>query len=141
MRAARSIAVLVGICWFAAGCTNLSTSKKRASDVFATIIRSFADQPEGDPAMKIYVEPRGEGSSISVDVQADVVTAVEDVADVRFIDARSEALEENDAGELVVTSCSSSSYAHMAVPRRRVCSFSICVMRSLPCGARVSSTR
>ncbi len=52
--------------------------------------------------MKIYVEPRGEGSSISVDVQADVVTAVEDVADVRFIDARSEALEENDAGELVV---------------------------------------
>ncbi len=54
--------------------------------------------------MKIYVEPRGEGSSISVDVQADVVTAVEDVADVRFIDARSEALEENDAGELVVRS-------------------------------------
>jgi hypothetical protein len=102
VRAARSLAVLVGVCWFAAGCTNLSPSKERASDVYATIIRSFATQPEGDPLLKVYVEPRGEGSSISVDVQAEVVTAVEDVADVRFIDARSEALEETEAGEFLV---------------------------------------
>lgn len=102
MRAVRIIAVLVGVCWFAAGCTELSPSKERASDVYATIIHSFATQPEGDPKLNAYVEPRGEGSSISVDVQAELVTSVEDVADVRFIDARSEALEETDAGEMVV---------------------------------------
>jgi len=102
MRAARYLAVLVGLCWFAAGCTNLSPSKARASDVYATVIRSFATQPEGEPPLKVFVEPRGEGSSISVDVQADVVTEVEDVAEVRFIDARSEALVEAEAGVLVV---------------------------------------
>jgi hypothetical protein len=102
VRSARIFAVLVGVCWLAASCTNLSPSKERASDVYATIIRSFATQPKGEPSLKVYVEPRGEGSAISVDVQADVVTAVEDVADVRFIDARSEALQENEAAETVV---------------------------------------
>jgi len=102
MRAARCIAVLVGLCSVVAGCTNLSPSKARASDVYATIIRSFATQPEGEPPLKVFVEPRGEGSSISVDVQAEVVTAVEDVAEVRFIDARAEALAEDEAGAFVV---------------------------------------
>ncbi len=102
MRVARSIAVLVGVCWFAVGCTTLSPSKARASDVYVTIIRSFATQPVDDPPLKVFVEPRGEGSSISVDVQADVVTAVADVAEVRFIDGRSEALEENDGGVMIV---------------------------------------
>lgn len=102
MRAARYIAVLVGLCSLAAGCTNLSPSKSRASDVYATIVRSFATQPADNPPVKVFVEPRGEGSSISVDVQADLLTAVENVAEVRFIDARAEALEEDEAGVLVV---------------------------------------
>jgi len=102
MRATRYISVVVGLCSFFVGCTNLSPSKSRASDVYAAIVRSFATQPEDKPPLKVFVEPRGEGSSISVDVQADLITAVEDVAEVRFIDARSEALEENEAGVLVV---------------------------------------
>ncbi len=102
MRAARYIAVLVGLFSFVAGCTSLSPSKARASDVYATIIRSFATQAEHEPPLKVFVETRGEGSSISVDVQAEVVTAVEAVAEVRFIDARSEALEESEPGIFVV---------------------------------------
>ena len=102
MRAARYIAVLVGLWFFVAGCTSLSPSKARASDVYATIIRSFATQAADEPSLKVFVETRGEGSSISVDVQAEVVTAVEDVAEVRFIDARSEALEESEPGIFVV---------------------------------------
>ncbi len=102
VRAVRCIALLLGLGWLVASCTNLSPSKARASDVYATIVRSFATQPADDPLLKVFVEPRGEGSSISVDVQADVVTAVADVAVVRFIDARSEALEADDAGVLAV---------------------------------------
>jgi len=102
MRAARYIAALVGLCSVVASCTNLSPSKARASDVYATVIRSFGTQPEGEPPLKVFVEPRGEGSSISVDVQAEVVTAVEDVAEVRFIDARAEALADDEAGAFVV---------------------------------------
>jgi len=102
VRVVRCIALLLGLGWFAASCTNLSPSKARASDVYATIIRSFATQPADQPLLKVFIEPRGEGSSISVDVQADVVTAVADVAVVRFIDARSEALVANDAKHLIV---------------------------------------
>jgi hypothetical protein len=98
--------MLVGLFSVAASCTvsctNLSPSKERASDVYAVVIRWFAEQRTGDPPLKVFVEPRGEGSSINVDVQAEVVTAVEDVAAVRFIDARDEALEDNGQGVLVV---------------------------------------
>ncbi len=102
MRVARPIAVLVGLCCFAAACTDLSPSKERASEVYATIIRSFAEDSDGEPPLKVFIEPRGEGSSINVDVQAEVITAVEDVAEVRFIDARDEALEDTGDGVLVV---------------------------------------
>lgn len=98
--------MLVGLFLVAAcctvACTDLSPSKERASDVYVTIIRWFAEQRAGDTPLKVFVEPRGEGSSINVDVQAEVVTAVEDVAAVRFIDARDEALEDNGEGLLVV---------------------------------------
>ncbi|MDP2292295.1 MAG: hypothetical protein Q8M22_13985 [Actinomycetota bacterium] len=102
MRVARPLALIVGLSCVTAACTDLSPSKERASDVYATIIRSFADDSEADPPLKVFVEPRGEGSSINVDVQAEVITAVEDVAEVRFIDARDEALEDTGDGVLVV---------------------------------------
>lgn len=85
-----------------ASCSPLSPSKERASDVYVTVIRWFAAR--GDPAvkLKVFVEPRGEGTAIDLDVQSEVVTAVEDVAAVRFIDARDEALVDDGNGVLVV---------------------------------------
>ncbi|MGB8861694.1 MAG: hypothetical protein WCC60_20740 [Ilumatobacteraceae bacterium] len=102
MRVVRSIVLLVGLGWVSVSCTPLSPSKERASDVYAAVIRWFAAQHDPAVALKVFVEPRGEGSSINVDVQAEVVTAVEDVAVVRFIDTRDEALEDDSSGLLVV---------------------------------------
>ena len=70
--------------------------------MYVTIVEWFVAEFPADPPLKGFVEPRGEGSSISVDVQADVITAVEDVATVRFIDARDEALEDTGEGVMVV---------------------------------------
>jgi hypothetical protein len=100
VRTLRSIAALLGLCTLVGACTTLSPSKERASEVYVTIVEWFAAQSRADPPLRVFVEPRGEGSSISVDVQADVITAVEEVASVRFIDARDEALE--DLGDEVV---------------------------------------
>ena len=94
--------MLVGLLAVAVSCTDLSPSKERASDVYVTVIRWFVEHNSGEVPLKVFVEPRGEGSSINVDVQAEVVTAVEDVASVRFIDARDEALVDNGEGVLVV---------------------------------------
>jgi len=86
----------------AGACTTLSPSKERASDVYVTIVEWFAAQQLAEPPLRVFVEPRGEGSSISVDVQAEVITAVEDVATVRFIDVRDEALDDLGDGVVVV---------------------------------------
>ncbi len=102
MRTLRSIAALLGLSLLVGACTSLSPSKERASDVYVTLIEWFAEQHTAEPPLKVFVEPRGEGSSISVDVQAEVITAVEDVATVRFIDVRDEALEDLGEGVLVV---------------------------------------
>ena len=50
----------------------------------------------------MFIEPRGEGATIGLDVQADLVKSTHDVATVRFIDSRDEALSTNDDGTVVV---------------------------------------
>ncbi len=50
----------------------------------------------------MFIEPRGEGASIELDVQADLIKSTHDVATVRFIDSRDEALVTNDDGTVVV---------------------------------------
>lgn len=93
---------MLGLLTLANACTSLSPSKERASDVYVTVIRWFVDQSDAEPPMKVFVEPLGEGSSINVDVQAEVITAVEPDATVRFIDARDEALDDTGDGTFVV---------------------------------------
>ncbi len=61
-----------------------------------------ASIPEEAAPLQVFVEPRGEGATISLGVQADVVATLQDVADVRFIDDLGEALETNDEGTVVV---------------------------------------
>ena len=46
--------------------------------------------------MAVFIEPRGEGARISLDVQAELIEATKDIANVRFLDERSEGLVEND---------------------------------------------
>ncbi len=107
MRALRStLAALAPLCVMAgmvAGCNSRSTSELRAGQAYEAVIRWLAQDSAGDPdPLPVFVESRGEGAAIGLDVQAEVVDWSKDVADVHFIDDRSEALTEGDDGELVV---------------------------------------
>ena len=76
----------------------------RASAVYDEVVRWLVDDAGGATAeepMAVFIEPRGEGAAISLDVQAELIEATEDVADVRFLDERAEGLVEVD-GTLVV---------------------------------------
>jgi hypothetical protein len=71
--------------------------------VYDSVVRWFADQSPNDPdPLPVFIESRGEGASISLDVQAQLVKATKDIATVRFIDSRDEALVTNDDGTVVV---------------------------------------
>lgn len=75
----------------------------RAGAVYDTIVRWFAQTDAGDPEpLPVFIEPRGEGASIELDVQAELIKSTQDVATVRFIDSRDEALVTNDDGTVVV---------------------------------------
>ncbi len=80
-----------------------ATQKVDAAAVYETVIGWFADAKPDDPApLPIFVEPRGQGTSIALDVQAEVVKSTTAVATVRFIDTRDEALTKDDTGTAVV---------------------------------------
>jgi hypothetical protein len=75
----------------------------RASAVYDTVVRWFAARSTADPdPLPVFIEPRGEGASIELDVQAELVKSTKDVATVRFIDTRAEALVTKDDGTVVV---------------------------------------
>jgi hypothetical protein len=67
--------------------------------------RSGTSREDDDAAdatlLPVFVEPLGEGYVIDLAVQADVIRGLEDVADVRFIDQRTEALEQSSDGQPV----------------------------------------
>jgi hypothetical protein len=85
------------------GCSKSSESEIRASAVYEGVMRWLAAEHASDPdPLPVFVEPRGEGTSIDLEVQAEVVESVADVADVRFIDTRDEALESDDESGLIV---------------------------------------
>lgn len=76
---------------------------QRAASVYVEVVRWFADRSSDDPEpLPVFVEPRGEGASLPLDVQADVVNETQDIAEVRFIDARDEALTDGEDGHTVV---------------------------------------
>lgn len=75
----------------------------RASAVYDSVVRWFAQSSTTDPdPLPVFIEPRGEGASIELDVQAELVKSTQDVATVRFIDSRDEALITNADGTQVV---------------------------------------
>ena len=97
--------VLVAIVLILAACSASSPPKAgaRAGAVYDSIVRWFAQKDSTDPdPLPVYIEPRGEGVSIQLDVQAQLVKSTKDVATVRFIDTRDEALITKADGTVVV---------------------------------------
>jgi hypothetical protein len=96
--------VLVGalVCT-ASACSGNEADRVHAGEVYDAAVRWFAAERTDDPdPLRVFVESRGEGATIPLDVQAQVVRLSADVADVRFIDARSEALIDLGDGTLAV---------------------------------------
>jgi hypothetical protein len=97
--------LLAAIVSLTAACSAASPDNPevRAGAVYETIVRWFADESNDDPdPLQVFIEPRGEGASIQLDVQAELIQSSQDVATVRFIDSRDEALFTNDDGTVVV---------------------------------------
>jgi hypothetical protein len=81
-------------------CSTSSPGEVRAAAVYETIVRWFADRHDDDPdPLPVFVEARGEGVSIDLAVQAEVIDLTAEFARARFIDSREEAVaEEKDDG-------------------------------------------
>jgi hypothetical protein len=97
--------VLAAIVSITAACSSPSPENPevRAGAVYDTIVRWFAARSADDPdPLPVFIEPRGEGASIQLDVQAELIKSTKDVATVRFIDSRDEALVTKDDGTVVV---------------------------------------
>jgi hypothetical protein len=95
--------VLITVIPAACSSNSPNDSKARAEGVYESVVRWFAQRSSTDPdPLPVFIEPRGEGTSINLDVQAQVVQATHDVATVRFIDSRDEALVTKDDGTVVV---------------------------------------
>jgi len=98
------LACVVALAGAVAGaCSTLGDARTdqqdRAAQVYEAVLRWFVPSVEpGDKAV-IFIEPRGEGTSIGLNVQSEVIRAVDDIADVRFIDTHGEALDKDDRGE------------------------------------------
>jgi hypothetical protein len=97
--------VLAAIVLMLAACSSPSPAnpQARAGAVYDAIVRWFAAKDSSDPdPLPVFIEPRGEGASIQLDVQAALVKSTKDVATVRFIDSRDEALVTDENGTVVV---------------------------------------
>ena len=93
-RHASACAVVVGLMCIASCSPNETTSTGDVADAYAVVVRWFTDRlvAEDEPPV-VFVESRGEGLAIGLELQAAIVAATEDFAKVRFIDDRSEALD------------------------------------------------
>lgn len=65
-----------------------------AAGAYARVIRWFVDQKAAESGKRVvFVQARGDGLSIGLEIQASVVSGAESFAEVRFIDDPSEALD------------------------------------------------
>lgn len=93
-----------------AGCVDhAGPEDTRVSAVYAAVVRWFVHDETGvdappatvlaDDRLHVFLEPRGEGARIDLQVQTQLIDDLTDVAAVRFIDALDEAIEEPDADD------------------------------------------
>jgi hypothetical protein len=97
--------LLAAIVSLTAACSAASPENPqvRAGAVYDTIVHWFADESANDPEpLPVFIEPRGEGASIQLDVQAELIKSAKDFATVKFIDSRDEALVTDEDGSTVV---------------------------------------
>lgn len=90
----------------ACGSDDTSTTERQFG-IYAAVIRAIAaeDPPEpsdddGEPI--IYAGPLDEETSIPLEVQAAVVEDLEDLGTIRFVDERSEAVDDEEVDEPVL---------------------------------------
>ncbi len=85
------------------GGSSRESEDERSAAVYAVIVDWFVSAASDDPEpLPVFVEPRGDGATIPLEVQTELISAVAERAEVRFIDVRDEALVEDDDGGLVV---------------------------------------
>ena len=99
VRRSRRLAWLVLLSLWSCSIGAANEDEIRASAVYDEVVRWLVDDAGGstpEEPMAVFIEPRGEGAAISLDVQAELIEATKDIANVRFLDERSEGLVEND---------------------------------------------
>jgi hypothetical protein len=87
------------------GCSDSSPEDPsgRSAAVYSEVLQWFAASSSSDPdPLPVFLEPRGEGASIPLPVQAELIAELSDVADLRFIDSRDEAIVVDDDGVAAV---------------------------------------
>ncbi len=97
--------MLAAIVSLTAACSAASPENPevRAGAVYDSIVQWFADESTDDPEpLPVFIEPRGEGATIQLDVQAELIKSAQDFATVKFIDSRDEALVTDEDGKTVV---------------------------------------
>ena len=95
----RAVPVAAVAMLLASSCDDSADSEmSRSTQVYVAVVDAALDQvaaPPGDELPVVYVVPVGE-TAIDALVQADVVDAFHERADVRFADERSEAIVEDE---------------------------------------------
>jgi hypothetical protein len=93
----RSTALVVTAAAAVGACTTSSDSDVRAAAVYEAVVRWFAERHDDDPEpLPVFIEARGEGAETDLAVQAELIDLTVDDATVRFIDAREEAVGEDE---------------------------------------------
>jgi hypothetical protein len=89
-------AVMVGVLLAVSGCTGSEPGALRAGEVYDALVRWFSTASPDDPdPLTVHVE-RWDDGALDLATQAEVVASTAEVATVRFIDSRDEALEWSD---------------------------------------------
>ncbi len=97
-----ALAATVGACGSNPQTGVVTDDRDRTADdaaVYVAVLREVVDLPEMEtapPRPRVFVEPLDESVRLPLDVQAAVVTALAEVADLRFIDKREEATDGKD---------------------------------------------
>ena len=104
-RPSRRLAWLALLALWSCSCGSPNEDEIRASAVYHEVVRWLVDDAGAttdDEPMAVFIEPRGEGAAISLDVQAELIDATKDIAEVRFLDERDEGLVEEEDGTIAV---------------------------------------
>lgn len=89
----RLLALMVGSTLAVAGCAGSEPDAVRAGEVYDAVVRWFADARDDDPEPLVIHVERWDDGPLDLAVQAEVVASTAQLATVRFIDTRDEALE------------------------------------------------